>query len=77
MACPCRVDVPQGDACGSGHPLVARETGIASGWKQSTGNRPASIVAGQRARVRNQVLCEAPGGTTRNRFLLLFLRVDI
>ena len=68
MACPSRVDVPQGCAGGSWHILVARETSTASGWKQSKEDRPAPIVAGQRARVRNYTLCEAPGASTPNRF---------
>ena len=68
MACPRRVGVPQGRAGGSWHVLVARETGTASGWKQSKEDRPAFTVAGQHARVRNQALCEAPGATTPSRF---------
>ena len=71
MACPRRVGVPQGRAGGSWHVLVARETGTASGWKQSKEDRPAFTVAGQHARVRNQALCEAPGATTPSRFYFL------
>ena len=69
MACPRRVGVPQGCAGVSWHILVARETRNASGWQQSKEDRPAPSVAGQRARVRNYTLCEAPGASTPNLFI--------